>query len=152
MRLFRMVRFRRLATPLSWLVLIWLKAFDELKLIDRHVPIFSSRFWLYTSAEFLLAILACVGLFWGITGSTQARPAVYDPTESRRQMSVLSLLAASSVPNLLFLRLIADRLDLPFRDVHELGIAILVTPVFLGWTWFRLQSPSSNMSPPTAAG
>jgi hypothetical protein len=146
-----MVYFRQIAFPVSFLAFIWQRAFDETGIIDRLSQTSSAWFWVLTAVELLLMRLITAGMIWGGTANYRVSQEMKaDPAKGRRVLIALGLLTAASIPNLLVLVLVADRLSLPFRQVDDLGIAIVVTPAVLGLIGLNLQELASrDMFPET---
>jgi hypothetical protein len=146
-----MIRFRRIAAPIGFLLMFWLPPVSDLcsgefrkagTAANSNPSLTELTISTAVHLSFLVLIFGLV--IWGGFADRGVAKALQNAPGHRYRFLVLCLLAASSIPNLFVLALVANELGLTKHQILHLGVPILLTPAVLGEIWFRLQIPSPN--------
>jgi hypothetical protein len=102
--------------------------------------------------EFLVFILMMGLGMWGwLAEHNVLKPRLSRPSVTGNEFKFLILLAASSIPNLFLLLLIAKDLGLTGQKIVHLILPIVGTPILLGYIWLRLQRTDQALAKVEAA-
>ncbi|MBA1157298.1 hypothetical protein [Microvirga mediterraneensis] len=151
--------FRKVAGLLAFLIIIWFQEFGEilwsliigeLKSIENEFPFFAADALLFIIISFLIYVLAFGVGIWGAFGLS--RPRQNMQSNSRPSFRLLMLFAASSIPNIFLLLLVAKELEFTGRKTFHLSVPIIITPIILGSIWFQLQRGDRESSDSEATG